>query len=72
MSRYIDADAIIAFVSAGHLRNPMEKTWSDNDVVDMIDSRPTVDAVPVVRCKDCVKQRCRTRRRWTNESACCL
>lgn len=54
MSRYIDADAIITFVSAGHLRNPMEKTWSDNDVVDMIESRPTVDAVPVVRCKDCI------------------
>ena len=53
MSRYIDADAIITFVGAGHLRNPMEKTWSDNDVVDMIESRPTVDAVPVVRCGRC-------------------
>lgn len=51
--RIIDADAIITFVSAGHLRNPMEKTWSDNDVVDMIESRPTVDSVPVVRCGEC-------------------
>lgn len=47
MSRYIDADAIISFVDAGHLRNPLELAWSDNDVVDMIESRPTVDAVPV-------------------------
>jgi hypothetical protein len=54
MSRYIDADAIISFVDAGHLRNPLELAWSDNDVVDMIESRPTVDAVPVVRCKECV------------------
>ena len=54
MSRYIDADAIISFVDAGHLRNPLELAWSDNDVVDMIESRPTVDAVQVVRCKYCI------------------
>ena len=53
MSRLIDADAIISFVDAGHLRNPLELAWSDNDVVDMIESRPTVDAVPMCRCKDC-------------------
>lgn len=53
MRRYIDADAVISFVDAGHLRNPMELSWSDKDVVDMIESRPTVDAVPVVRCEDC-------------------
>lgn len=53
MSRYIDADAIISFVDAGHLRNPLELAWSDNDVVDMIESRPTVDAVQVVRCGEC-------------------
>ena len=54
MSRYIDADAIISFVDAGHLRNPMELSWSDKDVVDMIESIPTVDAVQVVRCKNCI------------------
>ena len=46
--RLIDADAIISFVDVGHLRNPLELAWSDNDVVDMIESRPTIDAVPVV------------------------
>ena len=51
--RLIDANAIISFVDAGHLRNPLELAWSDNDVVDMIEGRPTVDAVPVVRCKEC-------------------
>ena len=58
MSRYIDADAIISFVDAGHLRNPMELSWSDKDVVDMIESRPTVDAVPVVRCGECANETC--------------
>lgn len=53
MSRLIDADAIISFIDAGHLQNPLELAWSDNDVVDMIESRPTIDAVPVVRCNDC-------------------
>ena len=53
MARLIDADAIISFVDAGHLRNPMELSWSDKDVVDMIESRPTIDAVPVVRCREC-------------------
>ena len=51
--RLIDADAIISFIDAGHLRNPLELAWSDNDVVDMIESRPTIDAVPVVRCGEC-------------------
>ena len=48
MPRLIDADAIISFIDAGHLQNPLELAWSDNDVVDMIESRPTIDAVPVV------------------------
>lgn len=52
MGRLIDADEIISFVDAGHLRNPLELAWSDNDVVDMIESRPTVDAVPVVFVND--------------------
>jgi hypothetical protein len=56
MSRYIDADAIISFVDAGHLRNPLELAWSDNDVVDMIESRPTVDAVPVEWIKNHIRE----------------
>ena len=51
--RLIDADALIEFIDVGHLRNPLERCYSEQDVVDMLESRPTVDAVEVVRCKDC-------------------
>ena len=51
--RMIDADAAIVFVDAGHLVSPNEPRWSDNEVVAFLKSRPTVDAVEVVRCKDC-------------------
>lgn len=51
--RLIDADAIIDFIDVGHYRNPLETCFSERDVVDMIESAPTVDAVEVVRCRDC-------------------
>jgi predicted methyltransferase len=47
--RLIDADALIDFIDCGHLRNPFESCFSERDVVDMLESRPTIDAVPVVR-----------------------
>lgn len=40
--RLIDADALIKFIDCGHLRNPLEMCFSERDVVDMIESRPTV------------------------------
>ena len=40
--RLIDADAVISFVNCGHLRNPLALSWSDNDVVDMIENRQTI------------------------------
>lgn len=51
--RLIDVDDLIDFINMGHLRNPLESCFSERDVVDMLESRPTVDAVPVVRCRDC-------------------
>ena len=53
MARLIDADAIIDFIDMGHTRSPLETCFSERDVVDMLESAPTVDAVPVVRCRDC-------------------
>lgn len=50
MSRYIDADA---------LREEWlyeNGTFEPNDVLDSIDCQPTVDAVPVVRCRECKKK----------------
>ena len=51
--RLIDVDDLIDFIDMGHLRNPLESCFSERDVVDMLGSRPTVDAVEVVRCRDC-------------------
>ena len=33
-----------------------EYVYDTNSVLDSIDSQPTVDAVEVVRCKDCIKR----------------
>lgn len=51
--RPIDADALAKFIDYGHLNNPNEKLYSENDIREMIDMMPTIDAVPVIRCKDC-------------------
>ena len=51
--RLIDVDDLIDFIDMGHLRNPLESCFSERDVVDMLESRLTVDAVPVVRCREC-------------------
>ncbi len=51
--RLIDGDALAKFIDYGHLNNPNEKLYSENDIREMIDMMPTVDAVPVIRCKDC-------------------
>lgn len=45
--RLIDADALAKFIDYGHLHNPNEKAYSENDIREMIDMMPTVDAVPV-------------------------
>ena len=49
MSRYIDADALKRRV--GELIVP---EWARTLIRTWLESAPTVDAVPVVRCKDCV------------------
>ncbi len=49
MSRLIDADAMID----GWIDGVNEPIYSANDVIDDIDEQPTVDAVEVVRCKNC-------------------
>lgn len=45
--RLIDADALKEWFRGGivHL-------WTD-DIINRINHTPTIDAVPVVRCKDC-------------------
>lgn len=48
--RLIDADKIRADSDERFLDDkPYEEAWG----LTMVDSAPTIDAVPVVRCKDC-------------------
>ena len=55
MARLIDANKLIDFIDVGHLRHPGELCYSEVDVANILLHAPTVDAVPVVRCRDCAK-----------------
>lgn len=41
MGRLIDADALISFIDAGHLRHPGELCFSEVDVVNMLNHAST-------------------------------
>lgn len=41
MSDLISRQAAIDFIAAGHLCNPNEPRWSDNEVVNFLKSRPS-------------------------------
>ncbi len=51
--RLIDADKLLDYIDVGHLRSPTEICFSDLDVKNIVDKSPTVDAVKIVRCKNC-------------------
>ena len=52
MSRLIDADAFLKdILTAGIGKTIIE--YSESNIGYMIRKRPTIDAVPVVRCRDC-------------------
>ena len=51
--RLIDANKLIDFIDVGHLRHPGELCYSEVDVANILLHAPTVDAVPVVRCREC-------------------
>ena len=53
MSRMIDADALREqLVWCKEQAGRFDTYW--DDVIERLDSLPTIDAVPVVRCKDCI------------------
>ena len=54
--RLIYANRLIDFIDCGHLRNPLELCFSESEVVNMLDSAPTVPAEIVVHCLDCRKR----------------
>ena len=51
--RLIDANKLIDFIDVGHLRQPGELCYSEVDVANLLLHAPTVDAVEVVRCREC-------------------
>jgi hypothetical protein len=54
MGRLIDADKMISYIDAGHLRNPNELCFSENDIVEMIKNQQT--AYNVEKVVDKVQQ----------------
>ena len=54
--RLIDANRLIDFIDCGHLRNPLELCFSESEVVNMLDSAPTVPVEIVAHCRDCRKR----------------
>ena len=53
MTRLIDANKLIDFIDIGHLRHSGELCYSETDVANLLLHAPTVDAVEVVRCRNC-------------------
>lgn len=49
--RLIDADALM--IATLNFCNGYKVKWTDRKVISWINHAPTIDAVPVVRCKDC-------------------
>ena len=54
--RLIDANRLIDFIDCGHLRNPLELCFSESEVVNMLDSAPTIPAEVVVHCENCQRK----------------
>ena len=67
MTRYIDADAVYKILESCEIRkatigNPLTDweygyTCGIERAESEIECAPTIDAVPVIRCKDCIRWR---------------
>lgn len=67
--KLIDADALIEFVDPGHLRHPGEATFSELDVVNMLNHAPTAyDVDKVLMCLDGRAEDCREKGRMLEEA----
>ena len=51
--RPIDADAVIADVKKNNQTNFDKQDWTSRNVCTLLIGAPTIDAVPVVRCREC-------------------
>lgn len=59
MNDLISRQAAIDFIDAGHLCNPNEPRWSDNEIVNFLKSRPSAQPETCEGCKHLGK--------WENE-----
>ena len=68
MPQYIDADALIKLMNEKHKHLVDENGWYDHytsgyeDAITDVEEAPIVDAVPVIRCRDC--------KHWQTDWAC--
>ena len=53
MTRLIDGDALIELINGGYDLDFEEVPETKRELLRMIMEQPTVDAVQVIRCKDC-------------------
>ena len=53
MTRLIDGDALIELINGGYDLDFDEVPETKRELLRMIMEQPTVDAVPVIKCKDC-------------------
>lgn len=49
--RLIDADVFKSYIDVGYLRNPLEKCFSELDVINMINKQPTAYDISEVAAK---------------------
>ena len=72
MTRLIDADKLIDFIDVGHLRHSGELCYSETDAANLLLHAPTVDAVEIVRCRDCKHYRPQKKSaHWENRANYC-
>jgi len=53
MTRLIDGDALVELINGGYDLDFDEVPETKRELIRMIMEQPTVDAVPIIRCKDC-------------------
>ena len=50
-----DLDRIAQDVRDNNIENYYKQDWTSSQIVTLLENAPTIDAVPVVRCRECVK-----------------
>ena len=63
-----DLDRIAQDVRDNNIENYYKQDWTSSQIVTLLENAPTIDAVPVVRCRECKYWR-RYTRQWENHCA---